>query len=59
MKPAAQRDILVAHWLLFDEFEIGASDPVVPPAPAAEQAAAETRTKPLAAAKSSSGGKPG
>jgi hypothetical protein len=23
MKPGMQRDILVAHWLLFDEFDIG------------------------------------
>jgi hypothetical protein len=23
MKPGMQRDILVAYWLLFDEFEIG------------------------------------
>jgi len=27
MKPGMQRDILVAFWLLFDEFEIGEDDP--------------------------------
>ena len=27
MKPGMQRDILVAYWLLFDEFEIGEDDP--------------------------------
>ncbi len=27
MKPGMQRDILVAFWLLFDEFEIGDDDP--------------------------------
>jgi hypothetical protein len=27
MKPGMQRDILVAFWLLFDEFEIGNGDP--------------------------------
>ena len=27
MKPGMQRDLLVAYWLLFDEFEIGESDP--------------------------------
>ena len=27
MKPGMQRDILVAFWLLFDEFEIGDADP--------------------------------
>ena len=32
MKPGMQRDILVVHWLLFDEFEIGESNPK-PPAP--------------------------
>ena len=26
MKPGMQRDILVAYWLLFDEFEIGEDD---------------------------------
>jgi hypothetical protein len=26
MKPGMQRDILVAFWLLFDEFEIGDDD---------------------------------
>ena len=26
MKPGMQRDILVAFWLLFDEFEIANSD---------------------------------
>ncbi len=27
MKPGMQRDILVAYWLLFDEFAIGDGDP--------------------------------
>ena len=27
MKPGMQRDILVAFWFLFDEFEIGEDDP--------------------------------
>ena len=27
MKPGMQRDILVAYWLLFDEFGIGDDDP--------------------------------
>lgn len=27
MKPGMQRDILVAYWLLFDEFGIGDNDP--------------------------------
>ncbi len=27
MKPGMQRDLLVAFWLLFDEFEIGNGDP--------------------------------
>lgn len=27
MRPGMQRDILVAFWLLFDEFEIGEDDP--------------------------------
>jgi hypothetical protein len=27
MKPGMQRDILVAFWFLFDEFEIGDDDP--------------------------------
>jgi len=32
MKPGMQRDILVAFWFLFDEFEIGEDDrPVLPP----------------------------
>ena len=35
MKPGMQRDILVAYWLLFDEFEIGndcsSPPPVTPP----------------------------
>jgi hypothetical protein len=30
MKPGMQRDILVAFWLLFDEFEIGEDDPPAP-----------------------------
>ena len=30
MKPGMQRDILVAYWLLFDEFEIGEDDPPAP-----------------------------
>jgi hypothetical protein len=30
MKPGMQRDILVAFWLLFDEFEIGDDDPPAP-----------------------------
>lgn len=29
MKPGMQRDILVAYWLLFDEFGIGDDDPLV------------------------------
>ena len=36
MKPGMQRDILVAFWLLFDEFEIGSDcdppDPLEPQA---------------------------
>ena len=31
MKPGMQRDILVAYWLLFDEFGIGDDDPPAPP----------------------------
>jgi len=27
MKPGMQRDLLVAYWLLFDEFDIGGNDP--------------------------------
>lgn len=30
MKPGMQRDILVAFWFLFDEFEIGYDDPPHP-----------------------------
>ena len=33
MKPGMQRDILVAFWLLFDEFEIGEDDPSAPTDP--------------------------
>jgi hypothetical protein len=46
MKPGMQRDLLVAFWLLFDEFEIGDSDPPVP----AEQ---PSQAPPLVAAKES------
>lgn len=45
MKPAAQRDMRGAHWLLFDEFEIGASEPASPAKP--EPAAAEAPESPL------------
>ena len=31
MKPGMQRDILVAYWLLFDEFEIGNDCSLPPP----------------------------
>ena len=44
MKPGMQRDLLVAYWLLFDEFEIGEDDPPVrreepaqAPAPAVQE----------------------
>jgi hypothetical protein len=36
MKPGMQRDILVAFWFLFDEFEIG-DDCSLPPPRAAQQ----------------------
>lgn len=36
MKPGMQRDILVAFWFLFDEFEIG-DDCSLPPPRAAHQ----------------------
>jgi hypothetical protein len=49
MKPGMQRDILVAYWLLFDEFEIGEDDPKpqeqnpdVSPAPPAAKDPART-----------------
>ncbi len=36
MKPGMQRDILVAFWFLFDEFEIGEDDRPVPAPDVAE-----------------------
>ena len=44
MKPGMQRDLLVAFWLLFDEFEIGDDDP---PAATAEP----NRATPMATTK--------
>jgi hypothetical protein len=51
MKPGMQRDILVAYWLLFDEFEIGEDDPIpqaqdanASPAPTAAKDPARTAT---------------
>ncbi len=49
MKPGMQRDILVAFWLLFDEFEIGEDDPPAPthqPKRAAPAIAAKPPEKP-------------
>jgi hypothetical protein len=57
MKPGMQRDILVAYWLLFDEFGIGDDDP--PPAQTA-QADAVTPTdaaKAIEKPKRNNGGK--
>jgi len=52
MKPGMQRDILVAYWLLFDEFEIGEDPPPTnTPTDAASGGAATTgapQTKPRA-----------
>jgi hypothetical protein len=56
MKPGMQRDILVAYWLLFDEFEIGGNDPPAhadPPERATPTAAARESEKP----KRNNGGK--
>jgi hypothetical protein len=56
MKPGMQRDILVAYWLLFDEFEIGEDDPPAqtePPDRATPTAAAREPEKP----KRNNGGK--
>jgi hypothetical protein len=44
MKPGMQRDILVAFWLLFDEFEIG--DDGSPQEPLAPVTAAAPRATP-------------
>ena len=41
MKPGMQRDILIAFWLLFDEFEIADSDP-----PSGDQPAHTSATTP-------------
>jgi len=49
MKPGMQRDILVAYWLLFDEFDIGDNDPPAQPAEpshAAQAAAVKEPEKP-------------
>jgi hypothetical protein len=53
MKPGMQRDILVAYWLLFDEFEIGEDDPKPtqnvpdpPPTPTAAKAPGRPATVP-------------
>ena len=49
MKPGMQRDILVAYWLLFDEFGIGDDDPLVEgdqPKGAAPTGAAKEAEKP-------------
>ncbi len=48
MKPGMQRDILVAFWLLFDEFEIGEDDPppTHQPKPATPTIAAKPPEKP-------------
>ena len=40
MKGGMQREIVVAYWLLFDEFEIGEDDP--PPSAEGDKAAAAT-----------------
>jgi hypothetical protein len=56
MKPGMQRDILVAYWLLFDEFEIGEDDPPAqadPPDRATPAVAAKEPEKP----KRTNGGK--
>lgn len=36
MKPGFQRDVVIAYWLLFGEFEIGDNDPPEPSPPAAD-----------------------
>jgi hypothetical protein len=46
MKPGMQRDILVAFWFLFDEFEIGNDDlpPAATDAASTDTPAAEKKT---------------
>jgi hypothetical protein len=58
MKPGMQRDILVAYWLLFDEFGIGDDD--APPGEAhqpSQQAQAVSATEPEKPKPRANGGK--
>ena len=58
MKPGMQRDILVAYWLLFDEFGIGDNDlPQVQANQPGQQAQAAS-AKPPEKPKRNNGGKP-
>jgi len=47
MKAGMQREIVVAYWLLFDEFEIGEDDPPRPPVADHPEPAAGKPTAPV------------
>lgn len=51
MKPGMQRELLVAYWLLFDEFEIGDNDPAQPQTTTQAPAATPKPNKRTVAAK--------
>lgn len=57
MKPGMQRDILVAYWLLFDEFEIGEDDPPAQTAQLGRAPQTTSATEPEKAKPRNNGGK--
>jgi hypothetical protein len=60
MKPGMQRDILVAYWLLFDEFGIGDNDPpAAPTSQPSQQAQAAPAKEPENPKPRANGGKGG